>query len=804
MNKKKITEAIALANQKALLSEKTAGETELTDKQIAKFIAKEGMIAKAIISDIAQDAKSQLSILAIESDKLDNKYKERQLTIKQYYAERIKLAEQEHQIKANAIELEKKVLIAEQENVNRYKDIQLDNTKESGKLNATVDKYTNYATALSQGYAVNETGTVKQQQAAKELRDKSALEGRPRYSEVPLVISSVELTKMAAEIQRLRELQEERKKDIEYGIKSTRTDVATAPKNRAEVYDYAKEKATSAGLDWGFVSRLIKQESGFNPNARSPVGAMGVMQMMPGTFKQYSSGDPWNYKDNIDAGIKMLSRLFKKFGDDASVAAAYNGGDGAVRLYKNEKYKGYAETRNYVKVITGSSDVANTPNAKVTLPNFSKKDTNSLIDTKSKDAELDIKLKQKENELQNENNNLLRTKQKLVFEQSSAEKEFLNSLNTINADYRKSLGENMSVYDYEASQKEKVVQLQKELLEASDSEKVNRIATALRELDAMKEQVKLRATMDKLQKQEGTVKGLGSLATSAIANDSGLTEFDKIYQKSSVAKDLLPQMTENYKSQTEAINTDKSLSFEEKALKIGELTQKISALKKESEGVSEFFSGKLTESISTSFNAWISGTKSAKESLADFGISVAKTLQKILVDELSMQATKGITSLLGSVFSSVTGGMSSGGLVGYAGGGITGTGTGLSDGITANIPNGSYIMSASSTANIGRSTLAKIANGEFLFTPPLPAPVSVMDRINKSGVLGFADGGFVGSPVGQASYSPPHGGNGGSGAIINITNNGGKENNEPLAMEVVRQIARHEAQKAARISTKKR
>jgi hypothetical protein len=119
----------------------------------------------------------------------------------------------------------------------------------------------------------------------------------------------------------------------------------------AEIIAAASE---AEGVNPMLVRAVIQVESKFRPTARSRKGAMGLMQLMPATAREYNVRNPFEPKANIEAGIKHLKTLIDRFGSSIELGlAAYNAGPGAV-----EKFNGippYRETRDYVRRILSLS-----------------------------------------------------------------------------------------------------------------------------------------------------------------------------------------------------------------------------------------------------------------------------------------------------------------------------------------------------------------------------------------------------------------------------------------------------------------
>ena len=124
--------------------------------------------------------------------------------------------------------------------------------------------------------------------------------------------------------------------------------VQGAPESMDTIFE---EAASRYGVPLNLVKAVAKAESDFNPNVVSKAGAIGVMQLMPGTARSLGVTDPYDARQNIMGGTKYLRENLDRFGGNVSLAlAAYNAGPNSV-----QKYGGippYQETQNYVKKVT--------------------------------------------------------------------------------------------------------------------------------------------------------------------------------------------------------------------------------------------------------------------------------------------------------------------------------------------------------------------------------------------------------------------------------------------------------------------
>jgi soluble lytic murein transglycosylase-like protein len=119
---------------------------------------------------------------------------------------------------------------------------------------------------------------------------------------------------------------------------------------------YIKQVAAQHGVSADLVAAVIEAESEFNPRAVSRKGAQGLMQLMPKTAATLGVDDPFDPRENIEAGVKHLRALIDRFGSNnlPLVLAAYNAGE--VAVIKHRGVPPYRETRAYVQRIMKKLD----------------------------------------------------------------------------------------------------------------------------------------------------------------------------------------------------------------------------------------------------------------------------------------------------------------------------------------------------------------------------------------------------------------------------------------------------------------
>lgn len=148
------------------------------------------------------------------------------------------------------------------------------------------------------------------------------------------------------------------------------------PEDLESIFETASE---TYHISLDLLKAVAKAESDFNPNCTSSSGAMGIMQLMPGTAKELGVTNAYDPEQNIMAGAKYLSENLDIFKDNISLAvAAYNAGRGAVKKYAG--IPPYSETQSYVKkVLSYMNEDIEIPSSAVT--------TSQVTDQKDNDSD---------------------------------------------------------------------------------------------------------------------------------------------------------------------------------------------------------------------------------------------------------------------------------------------------------------------------------------------------------------------------------------------------------------------------------
>jgi soluble lytic murein transglycosylase-like protein len=135
--------------------------------------------------------------------------------------------------------------------------------------------------------------------------------------------------------------------DSDYRNRRLATEIRALPTEHRSLSPLIERHAAAQELDHRLVQAVIQVESGYNPQARSRKGAMGLMQLMPETARDMRVRDAYDPDENIRGGTAYLRRMLDRFGTLELALAAYNAGPTAVARHGG--VPPYRETRNYVR-----------------------------------------------------------------------------------------------------------------------------------------------------------------------------------------------------------------------------------------------------------------------------------------------------------------------------------------------------------------------------------------------------------------------------------------------------------------------
>lgn len=573
-------------------------------------------------------------------------------------------------------------------------------------------------------------------------------------AEIASIKSSISAEENVKNIVEQRKKQEEaatKEKEKQKKIAEQTASINKTVLAQSKQYDYAaKEKAR--GLPNGLLYAVSTQESGGNPNARSPVGAKGAFQFMPKTADRFGLSDRTNVNASADAAAKYLEFLWEKFnGDLDKVIMAYNAGEGNVQ---SGKAYGFKETQDYLVKVKRNLAAINGLNDENAQANLSKMVAaeNELQKQQVQQEQNRISLRESyysdEEKALSEHNKRISdlnkagysdTELKALLEKENQRyedvlskrpeilKRVQDSLTTLNESFLRSSDNDLQadLNAVDEKWKQPKADLASLMMSEPDPLQTNEYQQMLVKIDFVIDQEKLTLQFNDAMKQLEELQSLRSQRQEnlKIQNDAGqISRFQYSDGLDAIDAEMLPTM-QTLADQAKVLAENLGDAFS--VAKIENFTASLANVDTESKKflptlgqIEEKIAGGMTDAIM----AWADGTQSAGDAFRQFASDFLREIAQMILKQMIFNAIKAASSAMG---------YSDGGLVtGFATGGYTGAGGKYQP--AGVVHKDEFVIRKESTSQPGAK--------EFLWS----FNQNGMEALNK--FKGYADGGLVDAP----------------------------------------------------------
>ncbi|WP_313042013.1 transglycosylase SLT domain-containing protein [Acinetobacter sp.] len=573
-------------------------------------------------------------------------------------------------------------------------------------------------------------------------------------AEIASIKSSISAEENVKNIVEQRKKQEEaatKEKEKQKKIAEQTASINKTVLAQSKQYDYAaKEKAR--GLPNGLLYAVSTQESGGNPNARSPVGAKGAFQFMPKTADRFGLSDRTNVNASADAAAKYLEFLWEKFnGDLDKVIMAYNAGEGNVQ---SGKAYGFKETQDYLVKVKRNLAAINGLNDENAQANLSKMVAaeNELQKQQVQQEQNRISLRESyysdEEKALSEHNKRISdlnkagysdTELKALLEKENQRyedvlskrpeilKRMQDSLTSLNESFLRSSDNDLQadLNAVDEKWKQPKADLASLMMSEPDPLQANEYQQMLVKIDFVIDQEKLTLQFNDAMKQLEELQSLRSQRQEnlKIQNDAGqISRFQYSDGLDAIDAEMLPTM-QTLADQAKVLAENLGDAFS--VAKIENFTASLANVDTESKKflptlgqIEEKIAGGMTDAIM----AWADGTQSAGDAFKQFASDFLREIAQMILKQMIFNAIKAASSAMG---------YSDGGLVtGFARGGYTGAGGKFQP--AGVVHKDEFVIRKESTSQPGAK--------EFLWS----FNQNGMEALNK--FKGYADGGLVDAP----------------------------------------------------------